>query len=459
VSAPASWYSPDVREDSRKSPALPAGPGLAATVGFLRNPYRFLDECARRYGEWFTVRVPTVAPFVFTSAPDAVREIMLGDPALLHAGKANRPLGVFMGERSVLFLDGDAHLHDRRLILPAFHGERMRSYGPAMRSIARDAIARWRTGAPFAVYPSLRSITFEVIMRAAFGLDASAQSARLKQLIARLFARYTGRFASLFALPAFRIDLGPLSPWGRVMRLNRAMETALFAEFARRRGSPDGGRDDILSMLLAARDENGNALGDRDLRDQMMTLLLAGHETTAASLAWALHQLAQHPEVAEAARAELARLPDDADPALMPYLDAVVNETMRLCPVVPNIGRELQAPLTIAGRALPRGVVVAPCIYLAHRRADLWPEPERFDPSRFIDSRPPRDAFFPFGGGARRCLGAAFATYQMKIVLAEVLRRFELAPVSGYAPRPTRISIAIGPSDGMPVMLRGRRSA
>ncbi len=436
---------------------LPPGPGFLATLGFVRNPYRFLDECARRYGDWFTVRVPGVAPFVFTSEPAAVREVFLGDPELLHAGKANRPLGVFMGERSVLFLDGAAHLHDRRMILPAFHGERMRAYGPVMRSIARAVIAKWPSGEPFAVYPSMRSITFEVIMRAAFGLDESAQSTRLKELIAGLFALYSGRLASLFALSALRIDLGPASPWGRVVRLNREMEAELFAEFSRRRASPDQDREDILSMLLAARDEDGNALSDAVLRDEMMTLLLAGHETTAASLAWTMYQLAQHPDAARVAHDELARLPEDADPASMRYLDAAINETMRLCPVVPNIGRALQATLTIAGRELPQGVVVAPCIYLVHRRADLWPEPHRFQPSRFVDARPNPYHFLPFGGGPRRCLGAAFAIYQMKIVLAEVLRRFEIAAAKGYTPRPVRVSIAIGPSSGMPVVLKPRR--
>jgi cytochrome P450 len=445
--------------DANHAAQLPQGPGLLGTFGFVRNPYRFLDECARRYGDWFTLRVPGVTPFVFTSEPSAIREIFLGDTALLHAGKANRPLGVYMGERSVLFLDGDAHLHDRRLILPAFQGERMRAYGPVMRSLTRETIAKWPVGKGFSVYPSLRALTFDVIMRAAFGLDESGESARLRELIARLFALYSGRFGSLFQLPASHIDLGPWSPWGRVVRLNREMETALFAEFARRRASSNAEHQDILTMLLRARDENGEPLSDAVLRDEMMTLLLAGHETTAASIAWAMLQLVEHPEVARTAREEQAHLPEDADPSAMHYLDAVINETMRLCPVVPNIARELQAPMKIGGRDLPKGVVIALCIYLTHRRAELWPDPEKFDPTRFIDARPNPYAFFPFGGGTRRCLGAAFATYQMKIVLSEVLRRFDLAPSLGYVARPTRVSIAIGPSEGMPAVLTPRTAS
>jgi cytochrome P450 len=438
------------------SAALPPGPDYVATLGFVRNPYRFLDRCQQRFGDWFTIRVPGVAPFVFTSDPSAIRDIFLGDANVLHAGEANRPLGAFMGERSVLFLDGAAHLHDRRMLLPAFNGDRMRAYGPIMREVTREAIAKWPTGERFAIYPSLRAITFGVIMRAVFGLDETGESAPLRDLITRLFALYSGRFGSLFQLPAMQINLGPLSPWGRVIRLNRAMEAELFAEFARRRASADDGREDILSMLLRARDERGEPLSDRVLRDEMMTVLLAGYETTAASLAWAMHQLSQHPEAAQRAREELAHLPEDADPSSMHFIDAFVNETMRLSPVVPNVGRTLKAPLKIAGRELPEGVTLAPCIYLVHRRAELWPDPERFDPTRFIDARPNPYAFFPFGGGPRRCLGAAFATYQMKLVLAEVIRRFDIAPVAGYTPHPTRVSIAIGPSNGMPVILRPR---
>jgi cytochrome P450 len=438
---------------SEKS-SLPPGPGLVGIFGFFRDPYRFLDECARQYGDWFTLRVPGVAPFVFTSDPAAVQEVFRGDPELLHAGKANSPLGAFMGERSVLFLDGDEHLHDRRMILPAFQGERIRAYGPMMRSITLAAIAKWPTDVAFPVYPEMRAITFEVIMRAVVGLDESTEAARLKDLLARLFALYSGRFASLFQLPAGRLDLGAWSPWGRVVRLNREMEAALFAEFARRRASPDKNREDILSMLLAARDESGAPLSDRVLRDEMMTILLAGHETTAASLAWAMYRLGKYPELARDAHDEVASLADDGDPSSMRYLDAFINESMRLSPVVPNIGRVLQVDMKIAGRELPKGVTIAPCIYLINRRPELWPNPEKFDPARFVDSRPGAYSFIPFGGGTRRCLGAAFATYQMKIVLSEVLRRFEIAPASGYEPRPRRVSVAIGPSEGTPVVLR-----
>ena len=211
-------------------------------------------------------------------------------------------------------------------------------------------------------------------------------------------------------------------------------------------------------MLLLARDETGAPMSDRVLRDEMMTLILAGHETTAASLAWAVNRLVTNPEVMETAKLESAKASPDADPNSLKYLDAVINETMRLDTVVPNVGRELQAPMKIAGHDLPKGVVLAPCIYLAHRRADLWPEPEKFNPPRFLDARSNHYAFFPFGGGTRRCIGAAFATYQMKVVLSELLMNVELAPAPGYTAKPIRSSIALAPSEGMPVRVTGHVS-
>jgi cytochrome P450 len=435
------------------SARLPPGPGIFETFNFVRKPFEFMDDCARRFGDWFTVRVPGVAPFVFTSDPAALREVFLGDTDQLHAGKANRPLGAFMGEKSVLFLDGAAHLHDRRLILPAFQGDRMKAYGGMMRDLAREAIARFPIGEVFAIHPRMRAITFDVIMRAVFGLDDSPDAARLKDALRRFFDVSTGRFGSLLQLPAMRLDLGAWSPWGRLMRINRELEALLFAEFACRREETRSGREDILSMLLRACDENGVPLSDRVLRDEMMTIILAGHETTAAALAWTINRLVTNPEVMATAKSEVL----EGDATSLKYLDALINETMRLDPVVPNIGRELQVPMKIAGRELAKGVVLAPCIYLTHRRAELWPDPAKFDPMRFLDTRPNPYAFFPFGGGTRRCIGAAFATFQMKVVLSELLRSVELAAAPGYVAKPVRSSIALAPSEGMPIRVMRRR--
>jgi cytochrome P450 len=443
------------------SVALPPGPSLFATFDFVRNPFRFLDECARRYGDWFTVRVPGVSPFVFTSDPAAVREVFLGDADALHAGEANRPLGAFMGERSSLFLDGAEHLRQRRLLLPAFHGERMASHAVAMRSAADNAIASWPIGQQFPIHPQMRAITFETIVRAVFGFEDDAAGAELRASLKKLFALYSSGLGTLFSLPAMRIDAGPWSPWGRAVRLTRQIDSILYAEFARRRSDGVEGRADVLSMLLAARYEDGQPVPDKVIRDEMYTLMLAGHETTAATMAWVINRLVTNPDVMERARAEVFLVLgnqqlDASHVGKLKYVDAVINETMRLDPVVPNIGRALTRPLTIAGRELPAGVTIAPCIYLVHRRPELWPDPEQFNPDRFLETRQSPYSFFPFGGGARRCLGAAFATYQMKIVIAQILSRVELKPVTGYTASATRRGIAFAPSQGMPVIASGQ---
>jgi cytochrome P450 len=368
-----------------------------------------------------------------------------------------------MGERSLLFLDGPAHLHDRRLILPVFHGERMHAYSDTMRSIADAEIDRWPIEQPFPLHRAMRAITFEVIMRTVFGLRDSPTAARIRTILSKLFTLYASRSGTLFALPAFQIDLGPWSPWGRAVRLHSEFSRLLCAAIHERREGGGGPRADILSMLLLARDEDGAPLDQETLRDEMLTLLLAGHETTAASLSWVINRLLANPEIAERARTEI-RSVTGAEPTgakhvnKLRYLEAVINETMRLDPVIPNAGRELLAPVTIAGRELPSAVVVAPCIYLTHRRADLWEEALRFNPERFFSGRIDPYAFFPFGGGTRRCIGAAFATYQMKIVLAQILSRVELKPVPGYTARLERRSIAFAPSRGLPVVVASRRT-
>ncbi|MGC2442717.1 cytochrome P450, partial [Candidatus Binatus sp.] len=396
------------------SDTLPPGPALFATFDFIRNPFRFLDECARRYGDWFTVRVPGVAPFVFTSDPTAVREVFLGDPGSLHAGDANRPLGAFMGERSSLFLDGDEHLRQRRLLLPAFHGEQVASHADAMRIAADNAIASWPTGQPFPIHPQMRSITFETIIRAVFGFADDSTGAGLRALMKKLFELYSSRLGTLFSLPAMRIDAGPWSPWGRAVRLTRQIDAILYTEFARRRKEGVEGRADVLSMLLSPRYEDGQLIPDTVIRDEMYTLMLAGHETTAATMAWVINRLLTNPDVMDRARAEVlsvlngAQL-DASQVGKLKYVEAVINETMRLDPVVPNIGRMLTRPQKIAGHELPAGVTIAPCIYLVHRRPELWPNPAQFNPDRFLDSRQTPYTFLPFGGGARRCMGAAFA--------------------------------------------------
>jgi len=430
---------------------LPPGPGSPSLVQGLEyalRPARFFSTCSQRFGETFTVRMP-VAPRVvvmFTN-PDAIRQIFSGDEDDLRGGESSAALRPILGPSSILALDGVHHERQRRLMMPPFHGERMLAYGETIRAIADQAIERWPIGRAFPIHQEMQAITLEVILRTVFG----AEGARLDALRV-LVQRFAGVSSNVLWLwPPLQVDLGPLSPWGRVRRIRRELDAFLFEEFNRRRAEGTAGRDDVLSLLLAARDEDGQPMSDTELRDQMVTLLFAGYETTATSLAFAFHNVLRHPDVLERLRTEVMQ-------GRLEFVEATAKETLRLNPVVSEVGRVLSRPMRIGGWDLPAGVAATPCIYLTHRRPDLWPEPERFDPDRFVGRRTSPYEFLPFGGGVRRCLGMAFALFEMKTVLARVLSRVELRLAAGYRMQPVRRSITLAPSRGMPVVV-ARRAA
>jgi cytochrome P450 len=332
----------------------------------------------------------------------------------------------------------------------------MVSYGTTMRDIARRAIDAWPVGRPFAIQPEMQSITLDVILRTVFGLEDGPRMTELRRELAELLAVSASPQLLLASLQAG--DTPPRGAAARPLETRKRGDALLFAEIARRRALPADDRTDVLSMLLAARDEDGVPLSDQALRDELVTLLVAGHETTATALAWAVHHLLVHPEVRARLAAEVQGIDDPLALSRLDYLDAVVKETLRLTPIVPMVGRRLTRPMTIGGHPLPAGVVGAPSIVLAHRRPERWPDPDRFAPERFLDAKPTPYEFLPFGGGVRRCIGAAFALYEMKIVLAEILRRVELELQPGYEARVIRRSVTLAPSQGMPVVV-GRAAA
>jgi len=373
-----------------------------------------------------------------------------------------------LGPASLILLDGSAHRERRKLLMPAFHGERMRKYGTAMRELTDKSIDAWPLGTPFAIHGRMQGITLDVILRAVFGVEDPRALAPLRAALLRLIGHtanpamilMVSRTGEVWAAELQR-RLGRFTPWGRFMRLRAEVDLLLAAEFARRRAEGSAGRHDVLSMLLEARDEEGLGLSDDELRDEMITMLMAGHETTATALAWAFFRILSDDSVLDRLREELRTVTrGQVEPehvSELVYLDAVIKETARLHPVLPFVVRELQVPMEIGGMDLPRGVIVAPNIVLAHRRADIWPHPERFDPSRFLGGPIRGDRFFPFGGGVRTCLGMAFATYEMKMVLARVLERTVLRLAPGYRPRLVRRGIVLAPSKGVPVVLEEGR--
>ena len=437
-------------------------------VRWVGTPLPFLEDMAARYGNVFSMHLPRLAgPMVIFAEPSAVRDLFTGDPLALNAGQANIILRAVLGKDSLLLLDGERHLRERRLMLPPFHGERMKAYGEAMREVTLREIARWPVGRPFPVHASTQAITLDVIMRTIFGVGSDdPRVAALRDALVRFTTLGTSRIGTAFLLmtPPERATqlqhlatrgLGRLLPWAPIVRAQIETDRLVRDVIAARRREGTAGREDILSMLLEARDESGAAMTDDQLRDEMLTLLVAGHETTATTLAWTLHHLLGHPEWLARVRAEVREV-GTAELDKLVLLDAAIKETLRLTPILPMVGRILGKPMTIGGVDLPAGAAALACIYLVHRRADLYPEPLRFDPSRFVGKKIDPSTYFPFGGGARRCLGMAFASYEMKIVLANILARVDLAPAPGKRVKLVRRGITFAPSGGMPMVVTGR---
>jgi cytochrome P450 len=394
----------------------------------------------------FSYRLAHEGTWVFLSDPEDIKQVFTGDPRLLHAGEANIVLLPVLGEHSVLLLDEPAHMKERKLILPPFHGKRMQAYGDVMSQVAAAEIDRWPTDRPMRMRPRMQAMTLEIILRAVFGVGEGERLARLRDELRGTLNLLGNPRRAIFMLLLGPERLRHFPPFRRNME---RIDRLLFQEIAARRGAADlAERNDILSLLLQARHADGGPMNDRELRDELMTLLVAGHETTATALSWAVELLARHP-------AELERLETEVASGGDEYLDAVIKETLRLRPVIALVLRKLVEPMEIGGRLLPAGVSVAPSIYLVHRRPDIYPEPERFRPERFIEQPAGTYTWIPFGGGVRRCLGAAFAEFEMAVVLRELVARRRLRPVGGPE-HSVRSTITNVPNRGAEVLVAPR---
>jgi cytochrome P450 len=417
------------------------------TLGFLLFPRAWMDSCRRRYGDDAVTFSSLFDPqFVMVFHPDLVKQVFRGPPDRLRAGEANAPLGAVLGQRSVLLLDGAEHLRHRRLMLPAFHGERMREYEEVMRDAADRAIDGWPVGEQFTLLRTMQSLTLDVIMSAVFGIEAGPRQEELKRRIRAVIDPVgSRRGVLLMVLSGGR--LGMQAGIREFEQRRRELDELIFEEIAERRGVPDlEQRSDVLSMLLLARDDDGHAMSDRELRDELVTLLVAGHETTATGLAWAFELLLRNPAVLERLRASFEEGGES-------YLDAVVKETLRLRPVVPGIGRVVRGgPFELGDFVIPDGVEINPSIATIHRRADCYPNPAAFRPERFLgDDAPDTYTWLPFGGSTRRCLGASFATFEMRVVIKRVLERTSLRAV-GRPEKGVRRGVTIVPKRGVRVV-------
>jgi cytochrome P450 len=425
--------------------SLPPGPGGGPLVslGWMFRPLPLLERWRAKYGNTFTIRIAQEPPWVVLGDPADVKTVFQGDPAILHAGEGNQILTPILGHHSVQLLDDERHLRQRKLMLPPFHGERMQRHVETMAEAARDEIAKWPQGEPFALHPHMQDVTLEVIMRVVFGETDAARARPLREGIKRFleFGADPKVFMGIALLGGERMQR--MRFWRESMD---PVDEAIFAIIRRRRDEPDlDARDDVLSMLVQARHEDGTAMGDQELRDELMTLLVAGHETTATALAWALEQLVRHPEMLE-------RLRTDDDE----YLDAVVTETLRRRPVLPLVLRKLTQPWELNGRLLPAGVAVSPNIHLVHHNPDVYPDPFAFRPERFLGVKPGTYEWIPFGGGMRRCIGASFALTEMKTVLREIVGAVRLRAADSEPERVTRRAITWTPSRGATVVASAR---
>jgi cytochrome P450 len=416
--------------------ALPAGPTEAPvlqTARWLIRPIAFMESCRRRYGDTFSVMFQGFkTPLVMVSSPEVIRALYSERGHHLPPGRTVT-LGPLVGPRSLLLLEGADHLSRRKLMLPPFHGERMRAYESVVREVTDRELDRWPERATFAVHPSMQAITLEVIERAVFGVS---ERGPLHDLLRDLLSMTISRELQ------FSVLFGRTEPMERLREMAAGIDARLLDEIAARRAHPGG---DICSLLVQARFEDGTAMNDREVRDQLMTLLLAGHETTATGLAWTLDLLTRNPDV-------LRRAQEGGDE----YLRAVVAESLRLRPVVPLAGRRLACDLVADGVHLPAGTDVTPAIWLAHTRPEAYPDPYAFRPERFLDTPPSTYTWIPYGGGVRRCLGAAFAEMEMRVVLTEILRRFDLRAASRRAERVARRNVTFSPRHGTRVIATRR---
>ncbi len=430
---------------------LPPGPRLPRAVQsvlWMRRAQWLMDTCQARFGDMFTLKIENEGTWVVTSDPDAIKQVFTGDPRLLHAGQGNRILLPVLGPSSVLLLDDDPHLRQRKLMLPAFHGARMQRYGELMSDIAAVEIERWPIGTPYPLRPRMQAMTLEIILRAVFGVSEGPRLERLRHELRRLLDISTNPLAGLVLMMLGPDRVPRLASFRRELeRVNRP----IFEEIAHRRQAGDlAERDDIMSLLLQATHEDGSPMSDDELRDELVTLLVAGHETTANALAWAVERLCRHPE-------KLQRLTEEVRAGENGYLVAVVQETLRLRPVISVVVRRLAEPMEIGGRLLPAGVSITPSIHLVHRRADIYPQPDQFRPERFLEQSggraPQTYTWIPFGGGVRRCLGAAFAQFEMETVLRELVLRRTLTPSRPESERVYRRAITETPRHDAEVLV------
>jgi len=430
----------DAPANGAQLPPGPRAPGPVQTVEWMLRPTRFLERCQERYGSVFSVRLGPARNVVVVGDPHAAKAVISAGPDQARAGETNGPFRRVVGSDSILLLDGERHLEQRRLMLPSFRAGHVRSFADSIEQITRRRIAGWPVGKPFAIQPEMEAISFEAIMRITFGDELDERHERLRALVTEMMQRCA---SPLLMLPWFRQDLWGFSPAARTKQVLARIDQLLFELISERRADPAvHHRDDIVSMLASASHADGSPMSDQELRDEILTLLMAGYDTTTSALSWSFERLLRTPAV-------LASLVEEVGRGSEVYLDATVKEILRIRPVVPVVARRLQVPFELNGYTFPAGWVLMASIYLAHHDPVVYPDPDRFRPERFLPDEPDPAVWIPFGGGVRRCLGASLAQLELKTVLKTVLGSAHLEPV-GLSEEPIRRRFTLGPKrEGM----------
>ena len=442
-------------------PHLPNGspaPAWMQKIQYTLKPLAYMDAAGQRYGDIFNAPVIGNHPVVlFISNPQALQQIFANDTKQFIA-PPNQLMQPLVGNYSIFTLEGSRHRRERRLLMPPFHGERMRNYGQLICELVDNAMSSLSIDTSFSARKLAQEISLEVMLKVVFGIYQADRFNRLKSLMVKLTDSLQSPFiGGLLFFPSLQKDLGAQSPWGYLRHLQRQISELVYAEISDRHQSHVQGSD-ILSLMICARDENGQPMSDVELHDELITLLLAGHETTASAIAWALYWIHRHPQVREKLIGELHDLGKDSDPTSivqLPYLTAVCNETLRLFPVaVLTVPREVKEPVELMGYQLEPGMRLYGCIYLTHQRPDIYPEPKLFKPERFLERTFSPYEFFPFGGGARRCIGEALALFEMKLVLATMLSHHRLAMANRDLEYPQRRGVTFAPAKGVQMILK-----
>lgn len=439
-------------------------PPFLQIARWILEPLEFMRSCQHRYGDCFRAEFGAGRHFYFLSDPKVIEQVLTANPANFDSGRANWILRPTVGDNSLLLLDGDRHQRHRQLLMPPFHGERMKAYGELICRLTEQVASQWPLNQPFATRPEMQKISLSIILQAVFGLTEGPRCDRLRSLMDALLKLTTSRFGFVMAFfPILQRDYGAWSPGRRFNQVMHQIDEELYAEIRERRHAFDPTRSDILTLLLAARDETGQPMTDVELRDELMTLLLAGHETTATAITWAIYWIHYLPAVKAKLLTELASLekqPDLGAIVRLPYLNAICYETLRIYPIaLITLPRILKVPMEIGGYQFEPESLLAPCIYLVHQRPDLYPEPTTFRPERFLERQFSPYEYFPFGGSNRRCIGAAFALYEMKLVLATLLTRYELTLAETKPVVPIRRGVTTAPKGGVKLIAKGQHSA